>query len=170
MGKVVLYLSLIGAGLFLLYEIVFKKKDLPIGDAMKLGADSALSDIRKKLEEEKERRKKKPRWFLWIGSIVSILGTAGAGWWFLGRKPTGKGDGLYQLGYLGQPAPAGAETSAAYLSGMMKRRRDDQWHEIASQGSKTIAGLPIKGLTANFGKVYQSNENYSKNSQWPRKF
>lgn len=168
MGKAVLYFSMAGAAIFLVWEIFFKKKDKPVGDALSAASSLSVAEVSAKAEAIREKMKKPKKW-IWITGIIAVIGSAVTGaWFFLGKKPGGP-DSLYQLGFLGMPAPAGFDADRRYLAGVMKKQREDRFHDLAAQGAKTLAGLPIKGVTAQFGKVYH-NENYQQNSQWKNKF
>lgn len=161
MGKVVLYLSLAGAAIFLVWEMFFKKKDKPVGDVLSAASDLSVSEISAKAEKIRQSMKKPKRW-LWITAVLSFI-TAGGGavWYFLFRGNSQQPQGLYQLGFLGMPAPAGMETDRRYLAGVMKKQREDRFHDLATQSvTKTLAGLPIRGLTANFGKTYDKDAGF----------
>lgn len=145
----------------------------PVGDALSGAANLSMAQVQAKIDELKEKAKKKSkgsRWGLWLLGILATLGSAGAAAWYLLKgKAVDQPNALYQLGFLGMPAPQGFETDRRYLAGVMKKQREDRLHDLASTvGARTLAGLPLKGLTAQFGKVY-NNENYQQNSQWKNK-
>ena len=169
-GSLMVWMGVLAVALPVIVWLFKKTKDKPVGDALSAASDLSVSSISAKAEEIRESMKK-PKWWKWILGILSFIVTGGGAiWYYLTRSATQQPQGLYQLGFLGMPAPAGMETDRRYLAGVMKKQREDRFHDLATQSvTKTLAGLPIRGLTAQFGKgsYYENNQ---QKSEWPRKF
>lgn len=134
------------------------------GGKSKSVTDYALGKVGEIVGDVVDKEKSRRFWGKFRTGMIwlSGLGTLGTGvWFFLMRKKTPvDAGGFYQLGYLGLPAPMGAEADARYLAGKMKRIRDDRYNDIASAQSKNLAGLPVTRINATFGKPQFNNTSF----------
>ncbi len=97
---------------------------------------------------EKQNAKKPKKWIWLLLGSVPVIGT---GLFFLFRKKKPMSN-LFNLGYLGQKAPAGSEFDSRYLAGCAKARRESLKMDFAKTQGATVAGLPIESVMATFGK------------------
>lgn len=145
---------LVGLVGWLVYDWM-RDKPGPVSDSA-TAAGNLMADAAGNIVENQEAKKSKKWLWILLGSLPAFFAAI---WWFFFRKKKPFSN-LFNLGYLGHKAPQGMELDTRYLAGCAKARRESLKMDFAKTQGATVAGLPITGVQATFGKKDFYRESY----------